>query len=83
MSFLDSRGGKRYRTLFTSSEGREYWVELVSLGGACEEPPLVVTELSDGALEGFAGERTYHDWAALAFEHGCVVADFVSVEPTN
>lgn len=84
MGWLNSQGSRQYRMLYVTPEGREYWVTMTSVLGAdgfAKEPPFVVTERVDGIFE--TVESVYTSLHELAIEHGCVLGELVSVEPTN
>lgn len=69
--------------MFVNPEGREYWVTLTSAGPFYDPPPLVVFEREDGFLEVPTAGAVYSSLHDLVARHGCVLGDFVSVDPTN
>jgi len=81
--FTDTRGGQQHRMMYVNPDGREYWVSLTSLGPFNEVPPLVVFEREDGFLEVPSKGRVYESLHDLAIEHGCLLGDLMSVDPTN
>jgi hypothetical protein len=80
---VETHGGKQHRMMFVNLEGREYWVILTAAGSFYDPPPLVVFEREDGFLEVPSADSIYSSLSELACRHGCVLGDFVSVEPTN
>lgn len=78
---LSTGGGKRHKILYVTPSEREYMVTLISLGGMFEDPPFVVTERVDGLFE--TVDAVYGSLQELATMHGCVLGEFVSVDPTN
>ena len=78
----DRGGGKKYKVLYITPDGREYWLTITSTGTFGSNPPFVITELPDGTLETVEGRySSLHDFAVM---HGCYYdAQLISVEPIN
>lgn len=82
MGWLDDlRGGTVYKLLYVTPSGREYMVTLTSTGPFSEPPPFVATEREDGLVE--TVDSLYSSVQELATMHGCIVGEFVSVDPAN
>jgi hypothetical protein len=81
MAWLDARGGKKYKLLLVTLSGREYMIDLVSVGDVHDEPPFVAYEREDGFIE--TTESLYSSLDRLAIEHGCIVGEWTGVEPVN
>ncbi len=81
--FTDTRGGQQYKILFTSSEGREYWVTMTAVGMMHDKPPMTAQELENGFVHTTEFDMTYVDMHELAIEHGCILGDMVSVDTVH
>ena len=78
--FIDSRGSKTYRVLYTTSDDYEYWLTLSSIGLVDDPPPMVVWD--DG--EFISAQGVLHSSLdSMANHYGCVISEFTSTETVH
>jgi hypothetical protein len=72
---------KKYKLLFVTLSGREYMATLQATGDFHTQPPFVAWEREDETIE--AAEVRYSSMGHLAVEHGLLLTEMVSADPTN